>query len=338
MLESTQINMQTANQQAKSIIQAIQGEEQKLRQKHAWLKQQNLIGLTLLLSSFFGMLATGYAYYLGLLPAWLTIVVSALFASISHEIEHDLIHRLYFRKMPVIHNLMMLLVWIMRPNTVSPWYRREMHLLHHKTSGTQQDLEERLVGNGIKNLWLRLLVTCDGLLGMLLRCRVFSREIKAFGLIKILMAAFPFALFYFACWYAFLAFHLFDTFAPQDMTYPVWLTQGLEQLDLIVVVLIAPNFLRSACLNFITSYMHYYGNVQHLMQQTQVLNAWFFWPFNVFCFNFGSTHGIHHFVVNQPFYLRQMLATKAHKVMQQNGVRFNDLTTFTQANRYLPDK
>ena len=31
-----------------------------------------------------------------LLPAWACIVVSAFFASIAHEVEHDLIHSLYF--------------------------------------------------------------------------------------------------------------------------------------------------------------------------------------------------------------------------------------------------
>ncbi len=53
-----------------------------------------------------------------------------------------------------------------------------------------------------------------------------------------------------------------------------------------------------------------------------------------FCFNFGSTHGIHHFVVKEPFYLRQLTASVAHKVMAEMGVRFNDLGTFTRANRF----
>lgn len=320
--------------QAKVIVKAILAEEDKLRHKHSWLRYQDALGLSILLVSFLGMLASGYAYYLELIPAWLTIVISALFASVSHEIEHDLIHRLYFRKSPLMHNFMMLLVWVMRPNTVSPWYRRGIHLLHHKTSGTEQDLEERLVGNGIANIWLRLLVICDVLLGMLARIRVLSREVKGFGLVKILAATFPLGLFYVSCWYGFLALQLFDFFAPTHFIYPDWISAHIPTLNFIVVVLIAPNFLRSACLNFVTSYMHYYGNVQHLMQQTQVLNSWLLAPVNLFCCNFGSTHSIHHFVVNQPFYLRQMLATQAHKVMQQNGVRFNDLTSISRANLY----
>ena len=104
-----------------------------------------------------------------------------------------------------------------------------------------------------------------------------------------------------------------------------------------VVVLVAPNVLRSFCLNFVTSYMHYYGGVSTLMQQTQILRPWFLLPMQLFCFNFGSTHAIHHFVVSQPFYLRQMVARAAHEAMRANGVRYNDFSTFESGNRYLPE-
>jgi hypothetical protein len=82
--------------------------------------------------------------------------------------------------------------------------------------------------------------------------------------------------------------------------------------------------------------MHYCGDVEsgNVMQQTQVLNPWWMWPLQAFCFNFGSTHGIHHFVVKEPFYIRQMTAPVAHKVMAEMGVRFNDFGTFGRANRF----
>ena len=57
-------------------------------------------------------------------------------------------------------------------------------------------------------------------------------------------------------------------------------------------------------------------------------------PLQLFCFNFGSTHAIHHFVVREPFYIRQMTAPAAHAVMREMGVRFNDFGTFRRANRY----
>ncbi|MNF97548.1 hypothetical protein D3C84_803820 [compost metagenome] len=53
-----------------------------------------------------------------------------------------------------------------------------------------------------------------------------------------------------------------------------------------------------------------------------------------FCFNFGSSHGIHHFVVKEPFYIRQLTVPVAHKVMREMGVRFNDFGTFARANRF----
>lgn len=234
-----------------------------------------------------------------------------------------------------MHNVMMWVVWIMRPNTINPWYRREMHFLHHKTSGTPQDLEERLVGNGIADLMMRYLVMFDGLIGMLVRRKVLAKEIDVFDVARLLSSAFPIAVIYFISWYGFLLFHGFNFLWGASIAYPEWLLLTVDALNFFVVVLIAPNFLRSGCLNFVTSHMHYYGGVENILQQTQVLRGWFMLPFNLFCFNFGSTHGIHHFVVGQPFYIRQMVAKVAHKVMRENGVRFNDFKTFFNANRYV---
>ncbi|WP_416305119.1 fatty acid desaturase [Neptunicella sp. SCSIO 80796] len=323
----------TMRQQVRCITHAIRQEESRLRARYAILKYQNGIGLVILLLALTGMLTSGYLYYIGSIPAWACIFASALFASISHEIEHDLIHHQYFRDNPVIYHLMMLVTWLMRPNTVNPWYRRDMHLLHHKVSGSSKDMEERLVGNGIKPGFSRYLVMFDGLAGLILRRAVLRRELDDFSVSRVLGATFPLATLYFACWYIFLLFHGIDLIFAGD--YPAWLLAVMRVIDLIVVVLIAPNVVRSGCLNFITSNMHYYGNVNGLMQQTQILDRWYFMPLQLFCFNFGSTHSIHHFVINQPFYLRQMVASKVHKTMQEQGVRRNDLTTFRSANRWV---
>jgi hypothetical protein len=81
--------------------------------------------------------------------------------------------------------------------------------------------------------------------------------------------------------------------------------------------------------------MHYFGDVTpgNVLEQTQVLNARRFLPLQLFCFNFGSTHAIHHFVANEPFYVRQWTAREAHVALRANGVPFNDLGTFARANR-----
>lgn len=103
-----------------------------------------------------------------------------------------------------------------------------------------------------------------------------------------------------------------------------------------MVVWIGPNLLRSFCLHFVSSNMHYFGDVEdgNVIQQTQVLNPWWLLPVQLFCFSFGSTHAIHHFVVKEPFYLRQWTARQAHAVMREMGVRFNDFGTFRRANRW----
>lgn len=324
-------------QQIRRIVAAIRAEEQRLRARYPLLQYQDALGATILAISLAGMVLSGYLYFRGILPAYLSIPLSALFASLSHELEHDLIHRLYFKRKRWVQNAMMLLVWIMRPNTIHPWYRRDIHYLHHQVSGTPQDLEERLVGNGVTNPLTRLIVMADSFVGILLRTRVLSKENRRFSPLEILNASFPFATLYYITWYVFLAYHallLGGAMLGVALPLPAWVAQGMEVVNLVVVVLIAPNFLRAFCLNVVTSYMHYYGGVSTLMQQTQVLRPWFLWPMQLFCCNFGSTHAIHHFVVNQPFYLRQMVAGAAHRAMRANGVRFNDFSTFVSGNRY----
>lgn len=321
----------------RQIIQAIRAEEQYWRERYPILQYQNWFGMGILLLALAGMLTSAYLYYLELIPAWICIVAAALCASLSHEIEHDLLHRQYFRDQPVIYHGMMLLTWLMRPNTVNPWYRRDMHLLHHKVSGSSKDVEERLVGNGIPYGFSRFVVMFDGLLGLCIRHAILRREVDSFSVRQLLSATLPLASLYFLSWYVFLLFHAYDALfgGIAGGSYPDWLVLLMDGIDFIVVVLIAPNFIRSACLNFITSNMHYYGNVHNLLQQTQILDRWYFMPLQLFCCNFGSTHSIHHFVVNQPFYLRQLVASKAHQVMREQGVRHNDLSTFVTSNRWI---
>jgi fatty acid desaturase len=321
-------------QKIQNIVLSVKAEESRLRDKYSFLNKQDTIGLCILALSLSGMIMSACLYYYAFIPAWLCIIITAIFASISHELEHDLIHKLYFRNNAFMHNFMMFTVWLMRPSTINPWYRRKIHLLHHKTSGTEQDLEERLVGNGIANIFVRFIVMFDGLLGLLLQRKRLNKEVKFFKFLTVFNAGFPLTIFYYIFGYSFILFHGINAFMPDDYNYPNFLLSFVELSHLIMVILIAPNFLRSGCLNLVASYLHYYGGVDSVLKQTQVFKGLFIWPFNLFTFNFAGTHAIHHFVVQQPFYLRQMLASTAHKVMRENGVRFNDLSTLTQANRY----
>lgn len=320
------------NKKIQTIVKPIKTEEEKLRQRFSFFQYQNIIGLILLICSLLMMISLAVLYVYQLIPAWFCIIFIAIATSISHEIEHDLIHLQYFRKQPFIYHLMMLVVWLMRPNTVNPWYRKRIHLEHHKLSGTKDDLEERLVGNGIKPHGIRFIVIIDGLLGLIINRKLFNKEIKDFNFLIVFNAGFPLATSYFFLLYSFLLFHLFDYFNQDFLIYPAWLPSVVEWMNFIVVVWVLPNFIRSVSLNFITSSMHYYGGVSSLMQQTQVLNHWLFLPFQLFCFNFGNTHTIHHFVPNQPFYIRQLINTRVKQILKDNGVRFNDLNSILNAN------
>lgn len=326
----------TEAQRIKNIQQAIRTADADLKQRYPILNHQDAIGLIICLSVFAGMIATGLAYIYDLIPAWLCIVIATIFASISHELEHDLIHHMYFRKNRFVQNIMMAIVWIMRPNTVHPWYRRGMHFNHHKVSGTKDDIEERVLGNGMKLGLKRVLISLDGFLSISLRYNEL-KSMKNYNFFKFAMKGMPLGHVYVISLYAFVAFHSYDFLAPiagLSTAYDPLILEAVNILNIMAVVWILPNFLRALCLHNVTAMMHYYGDVDSLLKQCQVMNHWVLAPLHIFCFNFASTHAMHHFVVSQPFYLRQMCAKYAHPVMKENGVRFNDFGTMLRSNRF----
>lgn len=327
-----------ADRQAASRIRRVMKQYGRdLRARHPILRHQSAIGLGLLLASLAAMVATGALYWRGLIAWWLAIPLAAIAASIAHEIEHDLIHKLYFPRQPWLANGMLGLGWLMRPSTISPWVRRKLHLLHHRISGTEGDIEERAITNGERFGLRRLFMMADGVLALLLRDG--SHASRRFLQRKAARAYFPLGWLHFGLWYAFLAGSAVTLGLRATGIEPAWpaaLESAASVVTLLVVVWIAPNVLRSFCLNFVSSNVHYFGDVEegNLIQQTQVANRWWLAPFHLFCFNFGSTHAIHHFWVPEPFYVRQISARVAHRVMRENGVRFNDFGTFARANRW----
>jgi hypothetical protein len=129
--------------------------------------------------------------------------------------------------------------------------------------------------------------------------------------------------------------------AGAAFTPPAWLSPFVTFLNTAAVVYLVPCWLRQAAIQIVSSNMHYYGDngssgepIDSLVKQTQVLNSWLVLPLHLFCFNFGATHGIHHFVVNQPFYLRQWGAPFVTKALKRYGVRFNDFTSMRRANAW----
>lgn len=322
----------------KTIRNVIRMAGDDVRQRFPVLANKDLIGISIFITSITAILVTGFAYWQGMISAWLCIPTVAFLTSLLHELEHDLIHWQYFKKSKFMHNLMMAGVWIFRPGTINPWIRRHLHLLHHQTSGTEADIEERGIGNGRRYGPLRWLIMADTFIGNLARTLIETpKGHRLHHVIRILAANFPLPWITAAIWYSTLGFYAINFIAAISGIDPGWSEATITRFELLekwVVVIIAPFYLRSFSINFISSNMHYYGNVTSVLQQTQVLNTPLLWPLQLFCFNFGSTHGIHHFVVNEPFYIRQLTAPAAHKVMRANGVPFNDLGTFKRNNRY----
>ncbi|MDA7087496.1 fatty acid desaturase [Pseudomonas sp. SA3-5] len=327
-------------QRSAHIRQQVMAHGVELRQRYPLLKHQDALGAGILAFALAGMLGSAALYLGGHLAWWACLLLNAFFASLTHELEHDLIHSMYFRKRRVPHNLMLALVWLARPSTINPWIRRHLHLNHHKVSGSEQDLEERAITNGEPWGIARLLMVGDNVMAALIRTRrAKTWAHKRAILWRTLRVYAPLALLNWGTWYVFLGFHLID-FTGSALGAPIaWSASTLAAMHIVhiaVVVLVGPNVLRTFCLHFVSSNMHYYGDVEagNVIQQTQVLNPWWLWPLQAFCCNFGSSHAIHHFVVKEPFYIRQLSVPFAHRVMREAGVRFNDFGTFARANRW----
>jgi fatty acid desaturase len=323
-----------------------------LKAKHPVYKHQNTIGFLIFSVSVLMIVGASVLYLKNQLSAWILIPFNAFWMSILHELEHDLIHWMYFRKKVAVHNFMLFVIWILRPLTINPWLRRELHFHHHKYSGTLHDVEERGVTNGEKWSLRRLIGTPDLILGGVMRAKTLIRDIKGeiakgnltkeqgirFKSINS-VAMLPFGIVAHLIWYVYLihllimlVVHIFNL----DYQTPAFLAKQYLWIEPVVVILIAPNMLRQLCLHFITSNMHYFGDIEsgNVIQQTQILNVWWTFPLQIFCFFFGWTHAIHHFVVNETFYVRHITRKRAHAIMKEHGVRFNDLGTFKRANRF----
>ncbi len=326
----------TEREKIQRVSAVIRYGERKLKRSLPVLQHQDALGAILFSVSILGIVLNSVLYWKEIIPAWACIVGNAFFASVLHELEHDLLHHLYFRSKPFFQNILMAGVWLFRGNIISPWYRREIHLLHHRVSGQLTDIEERLIGNGVKNKFKRFLMTLDPMFALLNVANI-KKDVAGFGFRKILMATLPIYGLFYLIFFCFVGQHGLAFFMGQearDLLIPATLT---VLVNFLAVVYIFPNFLRQASLVLISSNCHYFGDVPKgvdgMMKQAQVLDKWYLWPFQLFCFNFGSTHVIHHFVVNQTFYLRQLIAPFAHSAMRKYGVRFNDLGTFARGNR-----
>jgi len=324
-----------ASVRIRTIRSAIHAEEVRLRRCYRWLRWQDLLGSVCFLGSIIGLVGVAWAYLDGKLAWWLTIPGMALPLSILHELEHDLIHNLYFRGRRWVQNLMFAVIWVCKLG-LNPWYRRELHLIHHRKSGQVDDIEERLIGIGLPFGWLRLLVTLHPC-GAIFLLRRITRDAPEFRAWRLFLTSLPTLGSFLVLWEVYCGYlrKVNDCLLPFDPARYLP-EEGWLLVRSIGVLILLPNVLRQACLVFLSSYSHYYGDIpdREVYYQNQILRSWFLAPLQLFCFNFGATHIIHHYVVNQPFYLRQMVASAAHAELRRQGVRVNDLAVVGRSNRW----
>jgi fatty acid desaturase len=311
-----------------SIRSEILRAEKQVRQRYPLLKHQDAICASIFFGSLAIMLVFGFLYLRGMVPWQLVVIVNAIAASFLHELEHDLIHKLYFRTRAdggeLLRSLMMAVIFIFKSSPLSPFARQGYHLLHHRKSGQVEDIEERLVGLG-KPLYLRVLVALfPGVAGLWIRDikrdNPSNKTLNGHRIMQLL------ELFHISFRDIFIAIVL--GWVPASIAVPPWWLQEVARVALVTWQL--PNTLRHFALVVTTTSLHYFGDLTpgSVIQQTQILDHWAFLPFQIFCCFFGSEHAIHHIVVNQPFWVRHLVREQAWKVMKENGVRHNDFGAF----------
>ena len=310
-----------------SIRKVIYAEDKRIREKYPLLQHQNAIGMTWFVLSFGLVVTSCYLYYINILPWYFLIPLVGRFVSILHELEHDLIHDMYFKEQKWIQHIMFAVIWISKVNA-NPWWRKPMHLKHHKTSGQLDDIEERLIGLGEPIGLKRLLITLSplGTYTVMLKIAKDSKRMNSLPGLDILKLSLvnlpiltPFNLAFFALFMPGLLPEYYYNIAFYACMF-----------------LYFPNMLRQACLQIVSTGCHYFGDIpdKNVYFQNQVLNHWIFYPLQMFCFNFGATHISDHYVTRQPFYLRQIVASAVLVELKKQGVRFNDLQIFQRDHRF----
>ncbi len=312
---------------SQAIRQAILQADAALLARHPWLGKDDALALGFFVGAWALAIGVGAGWLAGGLSAWLAVPLIALALSVLHELEHDLIHDTYLGGRPVLRFLVLAGIWLGKAS-LDPWSRGRIHRWHHVASGQADDIEERLIGLGLpwgpKRLLLTLLPMASGLVIPDLRRAGRARR-KAGGRTADLRHP---------RW-----FHLVRAVDGLLTLLPLvaltgW-AMGAAWAPALLVLSVLPNTLRHASIVFISSSSHYTDIPRgDLMVQNQVLDHPIFWPLQLFCWNFGATHILHHFVVQQPFWRRTLIWPRVKADLLAAGIRHNDLGSFARANRW----
>src|SRR5262245_25566032 len=257
----------------KAISRAIRDADRSMRERFPALRHQTAIGMGFTALGYATAAVSSWLFINDFIPAWACIVVNAIAFAVLREIEHDLIHNLYFKGKRTLQNIVLFLIWPALGNVPSPLYRRKIHLQHHGSSGQEDDLEERLIGNGNGFGLLRWFTMIDAGLASVFRRRELA-NIPGFKQSEFLRSLVPVNVTFYFLWLSFLGYHgatLAAWLVGLPLDLPAWLAPVVSILNVVAVVWVLPNVIRQACLQVLSSSMHYYGDVENTVQQTQVL-------------------------------------------------------------------
>jgi fatty acid desaturase len=356
----------------RTISQAIKKAETDLRSRFPILNYQDALGGGVFLGSLIGIFNCWayYWYHSDCCPTCaVLILLVALFTSFLHELEHDLIHNLYFKKSSWVQDVMFFSIWLAKLHG-NPWFRRDLHLRHHIISGQRDDAEERLIGLGLPPFLERMAVTMHPF-GSLIITPAVGRDAKWLDVQKLNLTSMPVAFLFFGLNKAWMVYVLTMCLVGYE-NYHLYLPARLWGFIRASAVLIClPNILRQFCLVMMSNCSHYYGDIpeKSVFYQNQILDHPIVYPFQLLCMNFGecvvvasktilvyihfiilltalallwcncagATHIVHHYVPGQPFYLREMVYRVVKPLMIEKGVRLNDFGVVSRGNLYYDD-
>ena len=279
----------------KIISQAIKQAEIDLRSKYSVLKQQDLVGFGIFIGSLLSI-ALCWTYYIQYGDTYteyiIVVLLIAFFTSFLHELEHDLIHNLYFKRNIMMQDIMFMCIWLAKLHG-NPWFRRELHLKHHIISGQRDDAEERLIGLGIPISLKRMAVTIHPY-GSLIIMSTVSKDAKWLDVKRMNLTTMPIATIFFILNKLYILYILIMYIVGYN-NFHNYISSNIWKFIYSSNILIClPNILRQSCLVLMSNCSHYYGDIpeKSVFYQNQILDHPIFYPFQLFCVNFGTYKSI----------------------------------------------
>ncbi len=286
----------------RKICDEIRKAEAELKEQYPILKRQDFLGMTIFVTSVIMIAMSSLFYYRA--SEWLpnlsyssstaiVMISVAFWTSMLHELEHDIIHNLYFKSHRWIQDLMFWFIWISKLHG-NPWFRRDLHLKHHIISGQTNDAEERLIGLGLPLGWKRMAVTIHPVGSTIVTMDIAKDceflNIKTLNLTSAPVVTIFIAFFKLFSFYVFLQvlvsqFHV-ELAEMMLARYPkMWAL--VWDFNMIMVI---PNIIRQSSLQLMSNITHYYADIpeKSCYYQNQILDHWICVPFQFLCCNFGK--------------------------------------------------